>query len=119
MAYYLSYAGLLGFVVVFGWCFATDQPLGHCLVHGLVAAFLCALITRWWMRLVFVELHHSLYLKQTTEQQVQSEANQAAADTAAADAAAEADAAVAAMGGAAMIAAQDAGVEEEAPAGAA
>lgn len=114
MAFYLTYAGLSGFLIVFGWCFVTDQPLAQCLVHGLVAMFLFALVTKWWLRHVFTELHHSLYEKQMAQQQAAFITAQKAADTAEADAAAAADEAVSTLGGAAVLAAQEGAAEEAA-----
>jgi len=115
MAFYLTYAGLSGFLIVFGWCFVTDQPLAQCLVHGLVAMFLFALVTKWWLRHVFVELHHSLYEKQMAQQQAAFIATRETSDAAAAAAAADADEAVSTLGGAAVLAAQEAAEDEGAP----
>lgn len=71
-------AALVGFALVFGVSLLRENPLSTSLIRGLIGALAFVIIHRWWMRMVFTELHHSMYEKSQAEARAQEAAALAA-----------------------------------------
>ena len=69
MSHYLIHAGGAGFLLVLALNQMAGNDWGTSIMRGCVAALAFAMLARWFMRMVFSELHLSLYEKQSPTEQ--------------------------------------------------
>ena len=73
---FIIQGGMIGFLLVFGLNTLNGNELGISLMRACIAATAFGLMSRWFARTMFSELHLSLYLTQ----QAEAEAAQKAAE---------------------------------------
>ena len=83
MTPYIIQGGLIGFLLVLALNIFNDNGIGISIVRACIAALAFAFGARWFARMMFSELHLSLWLQQQAAQQAAQEAAQQAAEEAA------------------------------------
>ena len=76
MTPYIIQGGLIGFLLVLALNILNDNEIGISIVRSCIAALAFAFGSRWFAKMMFSELHLSLWLQQ--EQAAQQAAQQAA-----------------------------------------
>ena len=83
MTPYIIQGGLIGFLLVLALNILNDNEIGISIVRSCIAALVFAFGSRWFAKMMFSELHLSLWLQQEAAQQAAAEAAQQAAAEAA------------------------------------
>ena len=83
MTPYIIQGGLIGFLLVLALNILNDNGIGISIVRSCIAALAFAFGARWFAKMMFSELHLSLWLQQEAAQQEAAQQEAAAAAEAA------------------------------------